>query len=133
VFVTNIPQDRRYTKEHEWAQKKTPSRVLIGITDFAQRNLGDVVFVELVKTGERLDDGKPFGTVESVKAVSELYAPLSGTVVAVNEELSDDPELVNSDPYDSWMIEIEADNAEAALGKLLDAAEYEKYIAEEQG
>jgi glycine cleavage system H protein len=131
VLVTNIPADRRYTKEHEWALKTTPNQVRVGITDFAQKSLGDIVFVELPKVNAKFEAGEPFGTVESVKAVSELYAPLSGTVVAVNEDLNDDPELVNTDPYGAWMIELKVDgNLDAALGRLLDAAAYKKYIEE---
>jgi glycine cleavage system H protein len=131
LLVTNIPADRRYTEDHEWALKTTPAQVRVGITDFAQKNLGDMVMAELPRVNAQFKAGESFGTVESVKLVSELYAPLSGTVVAVNEDLYGDPELVNTDPYGAWMIELKVDgNLDAALGGLLDAAAYKKYIEE---
>jgi glycine cleavage system H protein len=129
--MTNVPEDRRYTEDHEWALKKTATQVRVGITDFAQKQLGDIVFVELPKVNAQFKAGKSFGTVESVKAASELYAPLSGTVVAVNEDLNASPEDLNDDPYGAWMIELKVDgNLDAALGRLLDAAAYKKYIGE---
>jgi glycine cleavage system H protein len=129
--MTKIPEDRRYTRDHEWTLKTTPNQVRVGITDFAQNSLGDVTIVGLPEVGAKFDADRPFGTVESVKAASELYAPLSGTVVAVNEDLNDDPELLNTDPYGAWMIELKVDgNLDAALGRLLDAAAYKKYIEE---
>lgn len=125
----SIPVELRYTKEHEWV-KVEGNKVRVGITDFAQHELGDIVFVELPEVGDTVTVNDSFGSVESVKTVSELYSPISGTVVAVNEELSDSPELVNESPYDNaWMIEVELSD-EAELEQLLDAAAYEALIAE---
>jgi glycine cleavage system H protein len=123
------PTDYRYTKEHEWI-KADGSAGTIGITDHAQNSLGDIVFVELPKPGAEITAGKSFGTVESVKAVSELFAPVSGTVTAVNEDLNTAPEKINSDPHGAWMIKITIKNA-AELGALLSAEDYQKFIAEE--
>ena len=125
-----FPQDFRYTREHEWVKVEGDTGT-IGITDHAQESLGDIVFVELPKPGAEIAAGKSFGTVESVKAVSELYAPVSGTVTAVNDALADSPEKINSDAHGSWMIKVKLkDTAEA--GKLLSAADYEKFVAEEK-
>ena len=122
------PDDRRYSKEHEWL-KIDGTEGTVGITDYAQNALGDIVFVELPKVGTEVVAGKPFGTVESVKAVSELFAPVSGTVTAVNEELATAPEKVNKDPYAAWMIKVKLkDSGEA--GKLMSSADYSKYAAE---
>ena len=119
----DVPTDRRYLESHEYYTDDAPHRV--GITDFAQDELGDVVFVELPDVGDELDAGEAFGVIESIKAVSDLYAPVSGEVVAINEELFDAPELVNTDPYgDGWMLEVEAD----AEGALLDADAYADQI-----
>lgn len=126
-----FPADYRYTKEHEWI-KVEGNTGTIGITDYAQESLGDIVFVELPKVGAELTAGKSFGSVESVKAVSELYAPVSGTVTAINEELANSPEKVNSDAHKSWMIKVTLKDAGEANG-LLSAADYEKYVAEEAG
>ena len=124
------PKDYRYTKEHEWI-KVDGAEATVGITDHAQQALGDIVFVELPKVGSEVNAGKSFGTVESVKAVSELYAPASGTVTAVNDEMASAPERINADPHASWMIKIKLkDPAEA--NALLSAADYEKFIAEEK-
>jgi len=101
----NLPEDVRYTKDHEWA-KVTGDTIKIGISDYAQDQLGDIVFVEMPAIGDNFDEGDEFGTLESVKAVSELYAPIGGEIVAVNEELEDSPELLNQDPYGGWIIEI---------------------------
>jgi glycine cleavage system H protein len=126
--MPNIPSDLKYTREHEWVQSVRKGVVRVGITDFAQRQLGDVVFVELPKPPQTLGSGEPFGTVESVKAVSELYMPVAGKVTSVNEEINDSPELVNGDPYgDGWLIEIQGDGQ----GDLLSAKEYAAYVAEE--
>lgn len=126
-----FPADLRYTKEHEWARIEGTS-VTIGITDFAQEELGDVVFVELPDTGAALETAGTFGVVESVKAVSDLYVPLSGTVTAVNTQLEERPELVNTSPYDEgWMIVIEIANP-AEVDDLLSAADYQSYIQQEQ-
>jgi glycine cleavage system H protein len=124
------PKNLRYTKEHEWinADGKTAT---VGITDYAQNALGDIVFVELPKAGAEVTAGKSFGTVESVKSVSELYAPASGKVIAVNDELSKSPEKVNSDAHGAWFIKLELKNPNE-VNSLLSAADYEKFIAEEQ-
>jgi glycine cleavage system H protein len=124
----NVPADLRYTKEHEWA-KREGDRVRIGITDFAQAQLGDVVFVELPQVGARVTALKTFGVVESVKAVSDLYAPVTGEVVEVNAELGKRPELVNAEPYgQGYMLVVRPDDP-AALDALLSAADYERLIA----
>ena len=123
-----IPDDRRYLESHEWAHERD-GVVRIGITDFAQDELGDVVYVELPDAGERLDRAAEFGIVESIKAISDLYAPVGGEVVGVNDALFDAPELVNDDPYgDGWMIEVEIDD-ESDLELLLTAEAYESQIA----
>ena len=125
----SIPVELRYTKEHEWV-KVNGNKVTVGITDFAQNELGDIVFVELPEVGDTVAVNDSFGSVESVKTVSELYSPVSGTVVAVNENLGDSPELVNESPYESaWMIEVELSD-ESELEQLLDAAAYEALISE---
>lgn len=123
------PADYRYTKEHEWI-KVEGNTGIIGITDHAQKSLGDIVFVDLPKAGAELSAHKSFGSVESVKAVSDLYAPVSGTVTEVNDELANAPERVNSDAHGSWMVKIKLKNP-AEINGLLSAADYEKYIAEE--
>ena len=124
------PRDYKYTKEHEWLQISDKTG-LIGITDHAQEALGDIVFVELPKVGATLERGKPFGTVESVKAVSELYAPASGKVVAINESLNQAPEEINKDAHRAWMIKVELTNNDD-VKSLLSADDYEKYVAEEK-
>jgi len=122
------PANYRYTKEHEWVNAKD-GVATIGITDYAQGELGDVVFVELPEAGKKLETGKSFGTVESVKAVSEIYAPVSGEVLEANPELLDKPETINSDPHGAaWMVKIKLANP-AELEKLMDGAAYEAYIA----
>ena len=123
--------DRKYTKEHEWIQVNGTSGT-IGITDYAQQSLGDIVFVETPKMGAELTAGKPFGTVESVKAVSDLFAPASGTVTEVNADLATSPEKVNKDAHGSWMVKIALKNP-SELDRLLSAADYEKFVAEEAG
>jgi glycine cleavage system H protein len=126
--MANVPTDLRYTKEHEWA-KREGDRARIGITAFAQEQLGDVVFVELPKVGTKVTAMKTFGVVESVKAVSDLFAPLSGEVVETNAELTKKPEIVNADPYGKgWMIVIKLADPKEWDG-LLSAADYEKLIA----
>ncbi|MFP2895340.1 glycine cleavage system protein GcvH [Corallococcus sp. 4LFB] len=120
----NIPQDLKYTKEHEWA-RITGKTIVVGVTAHAQESLGDVVYVELPKLGATLTEGKNFGVIESTKAVSDLFAPISGTVVKVNDELTGNPSLINSDPYgQGWIVEVEPSDA-SQVGKLLDAAAYE--------
>lgn len=125
----NLPDELRYTEEHEWV-KVEGNTAIIGITDFAQSELGDIVFVELPEEGSEIQAGDVFGSVESVKTVSELYAPLSGKVISVNGELEDTPEHVNEAAYEQgWMIKVEiADESE--LGNLLSAAAYQKSISE---
>src|ERR1700722_10204462 len=125
------PTDRKYTKQHEWIQVNGTSGT-VGITDYAQDSLGDIVFVELPKVGTELTSGKTFGTVESVKAVSDLYAPASGTVTEVNGELATAPEKVNKDAHAAWMIKIALKDP-AELNGLLSAADYEKFVSEEAG
>ena len=128
--MANTPEDLSYTKDHEWVRVRA-DQATIGITDHAQNQLGDVVYVELPKVGEKFEVAEPFGSVESVKAVSEIYMPLTGTVSEVNGKLNDAPEMVNSDPYgEGWMIVIKMDNP-AQVDGLLNSAEYEDYIKEE--
>src|SRR6202140_1951063 len=123
------PTDFKYTKEHEWI-KADGNSATIGITNHAQDSLGDIVFVELPKVGVELTAGKTFGSVESVKAVSDLYAPASGTVTEVNGDLATAPEKVNKNAHDSWMMKITLKNP-GELDVLLSAADYEKFVAEE--
>lgn len=126
----SIPKDLRYTKEHEWI-KVEGEHVKIGITDFAQSELGDVVFVELPEEGDEIEINNPFGSVESVKTVSELYAPISGTVIEVNEELEASPEYVNEDPYEkAWMVVLKP-NDESQIDQLMSAEEYEESLQED--
>jgi glycine cleavage system H protein len=126
--MSKVPPDLKFTKEHEWA-KIDGDRARIGITDFAQEQLGDVVFVELPKVGAKVSGMKTFGVVESVKAVSDLFAPLTGEVVEVNTELPKKPETVNSDPYGAgWMVVIKM-SSPAEADSLLTAAQYEQLIA----
>ena len=123
IAELNFPEDVRYAESHEWA-KSAGETAKIGITDYAQDQLGDIVFVELPDVGESFDKGAEFGTVESVKAVSELYLPVSGEIVAVNEALEDAPELVNNTPYtDGWMVEVKLDDS-SELDALLDKDGY---------
>jgi len=122
------PTDRKYTKEHEWITADGT----IGITHYAQESLGDIVFVDLPKVGTEITAGKTFGTVESVKAVSDLYAPASGTVTEINGELATSPEKVNKDAHGAWMVKIKAKDP-GELKALLSAADYEKFVAEEAG
>jgi glycine cleavage system H protein len=123
----DIPEHLRYSEEDEWARLEG-NRVTTGVTDYAQQQLGDIVYVELPEVGRVLDAGEPFGVIESVKAVSDLYAPVAGEVVEVNEVLAEQPEAVNEDCYgDGWMIAIQVDDA-SALANLLDAAAYLKHV-----
>lgn len=126
----STPKDLRYSEEHEWVKDES-GKYRIGITHFAQSELGDIVFVELPQVGDEVKADEPFGSVESVKTVSELYAPISGKVVEVNEELEDSPELVNESPYEgAWMIVVEASN-ESELDALMSAEDYDKMTAGE--
>lgn len=122
------PAQFKYTKEHEWISADGS----IGITDYAQQSLGDIVFVELPKPGSEITAGKTFGSVESVKAVSDLFAPASGTVTEVNGDLATAPEKINQDANNSWMIKIKLKNP-GELNALMSAADYEKFVAEEGG
>lgn len=126
-----FPQDLKYTKEHEWVKVEGDS-VTIGITDYAQDSLGDVVYVELPQEGGSVTKNEPFGVVESVKAVSDLYSPVSGNVMEVNDAIIDSPEAVNDDPYgDAWMIKVELSSADE-LDDLLSADDYQSFIEEEK-
>ncbi|WP_342381447.1 glycine cleavage system protein GcvH [Myxococcus stipitatus] len=123
----NIPSNLKYTSDHEWALVEG-KKAVVGITFHAQQTLGDVVYVELPAVGRKVTKGEAFGTVESVKAVSELFSPLSGTIIRVNEDLTAEPETLNSDPYtDGWIIEIEFSDSKE-LNELLDAAAYAKLL-----
>jgi glycine cleavage system H protein len=127
----SYPTDFKYTKEHEWI-KADGATATIGITSHAQESLGDIVFVELPKVGTEITVGKTFGSVESVKAVSDLYAPASGTVTEVNPDLATHPEKINSDAHGSWMVKVSL-KAPGELNALLSAADYEKFVSEEGG
>jgi glycine cleavage system H protein len=129
--IMTYPANYKYTKEHEWIDVNG-AKGTVGITDYAQNSLGDIVFVDLPKVGDTLEAGKIFGSVESVKAVSDLYSPVSGTVAAVNEELKDAPEKINADANITWMLKLDVSNA-SELDGLLSAADYEKFISEETG
>lgn len=122
-----IPENLRYTKSHEWVLKQDDGSVRIGLTDYAQKELGDLVFVDMPQEGDSVAAGESCCEVESVKAVSQIYSPVSGTVRAVNAELADAPERINETPYDAWLIEIDNVTAET---ELIDAAAYAKAIAE---
>jgi len=127
----SYPADRKYTKQHEWI-KVLGQQALVGITDHAQEELGDIVFVDLPKVGAEMKEGSTFGSVESVKAVSDLYAPATGTVTEVNEELATSPEKVNKDPHGAWMLKMTLKDP-GALADLLSAAAYDQFVAEESG
>ncbi|MGA5702501.1 glycine cleavage system protein GcvH [Peterkaempfera bronchialis] len=130
--MTDIPSDLRYSKDHEWVRSTESGRLRIGITDHAQRQLGDIVFVELPKVGDRLEAEEPFGSLESVKAVSEVYMPVAGKVVAVNDSLGDAAEQINEEPYgDGWLIEVEASDP-ATVDGLLTAAQYQDFLTAEE-
>ena len=124
----NVPSELFYAKTHEWVKFTDEGTALIGLSDHAQETLGDVAFINLCDEGESFSAGDVFGDIESIKAVSDVYCPVSGTVVCVNDELLDNPERINTDPYGSWLIELEdVVNSD----ELLDAKAYEKFIAEE--
>jgi len=128
--MANVPEDLHYSKDHEWVRVEG-DQAIIGITDYAQNSLGDVVYVELPKANDKFAASEPFGSVESVKAVSEVFTPIAGTVVSINESLADEPEKVNSDPYsDGWMIRLRMDNP-GEVDSLLSAAEYEDFTKAE--
>ena len=128
--MSNVPAELKYTKEHEWVSELTADgTVRIGVTDHAQSELGDVVYVDLPEVGETIDAEATFGEIESTKSVSDLFAPIAGEVIAVNEDLADAPETVNSDPYGAgWLIEVRPNDA-ADIEGLLSAADYEAEIA----
>jgi glycine cleavage system H protein len=124
--VSEVPEDRRYTSKHEWAREEG-GRILVGITDFAQDQLGDVVFVGLPESGATVTEGQPLGEVESTKSVSDVFSPVSGTVVAKNAEVENNPELINSDPYGSgWLVAIDAQGVD--LSALLSADDYRRQV-----
>ena len=127
----NYPANYRYTREHEWIALDGAIGT-IGITDYAQSSLGDIVYVDAPKVGDPVTAGAVFGSVESVKAVSDLYSPVTGAVTAINEELSDAPEKINTAPHEAWIIKVEVANP-AEVDSLLDAAAYEAFVAEETG
>lgn len=128
----DFPEDLKYTKEHEWARLEEDDVVTVGITDYAQESLGEIVFVELIDEGAQVSQGEAFGTVESTKAVSDLYAPVSGTVIEVNDTLLDSPSLINEDPYeDGWMIRIEMQDPKE-LEKCLNVSEYKSFIEKQE-
>ncbi|MGB8002015.1 MAG: glycine cleavage system protein GcvH [Anaerobacillus sp.] len=127
----NLPKDFRYSEEHEWVQVQEDGNIRIGITDFAQSELGDIVFVELPEVGDTIESDEPFGSVESVKTVSELYAPISGKVLSVNEELEDSPEFVNESPFEkAWMVVVEPTEP-SQIEELMTAEAYEKMVSED--
>jgi glycine cleavage system H protein len=129
--MANVPEDLHYSKDHEWVRVEGDVAI-VGITDYAQNSLGDVVYVELPKNGETFAANESFGSVESVKAVSEVFSPVSGSVVQVNESLNDEPEKVNSDPYgEGWMIRLKMENP-GEVDSLLTAAEYEDFTKAEK-
>lgn len=124
----NFPEELKYTKEHEWIRVNGDGTATVGITDFAQSELGDIVFVELEPEGSEFDQDEVFGTVEAVKTVSELFSPVSGEIVEINNELEDDPELVNSDPYgQGWMVKIKLSDP-SELDRLLTQSEYQEIV-----
>lgn len=128
--MSDIPADLRYTSDHEWVRRTGDDTVRVGITDFAQSSLGDVVYVQLPEVGATLTAGESFGEVESTKSVSDLYAPLSATVVAVNTELEGNPQLINADPYgQGWLVELRCGSADEQVAALLDAEGYQATLS----
>ena len=126
--MSNVPSNLHYTKDHEWVKVEGDGTVTVGITDYAQAALGDVTFIDLPKVGKQLESADVFGTVESVKAASDLYSPVSGEVIAINSSLNDTPDLVNREPYEkAWMIKIKLKSA-AELDKLLDSPSYQSLL-----
>ena len=119
----------KYSKDHEWV-KSEDNKAYIGITDYAQQALGDIVYVELPEAGSKIGKGDPFGVVESVKAACDIYLPVSGTVTEANDAIADDPELLNKDAFENWMIRVEMDNSEE-LEQLMDAKEYETFCSDQ--
>lgn len=127
--MSNVPSELRYTKEHEWVKTTSGSNLQVGITDYAQSALGDIVYIQLPKIGDLIAQGKVCGEVESTKSVSEIYAPVSGKIVAVNSSLDSNPEVLNSDPYGAgWIFEVEVSN-EAEIASLLSDSQYQSLIS----
>ncbi|MGW3443621.1 glycine cleavage system protein GcvH [Streptomyces sp. NPDC001076] len=127
--MSNVPADLRYTHDHEWIHTESDGSVTVGITYHAQKSLGDIVFFELPEVGRKVQAGDPVGTVESVKSVSEIFSPFDGEIVAVNEEVVESPEDVNSDPYEMWLFKIKTKSGASSNG-LLDAKAYTKLVSE---
>jgi len=126
--MSNVPSNLHYTKDHEWVKVEGDGTVTVGITDYAQAALGDVTFIDLPKVGKQLESADVFGTVESVKAASDLYSPVSGEVIAINSSLNETPDLVNREPYEkAWMIKMKLNSA-AELDKLLDSSSYQSLL-----
>lgn len=123
--MSNVPSDLKYTEEHEWIRTEADGTLTVGITDHAQSTLGDLVFLELPQVGKQVQEGDAVGVVESVKAASDIYSPVAGEIVAINEEVVDTPEEVNSDAYDAWLFKIKPSGS---TSKLIDAAAYQKLI-----
>ncbi|MCK1785455.1 glycine cleavage system protein GcvH [Pseudomonas sp. TNT11] len=128
--MSDIPADLRFAESHEWARLEADGTVTVGISDHAQEALGDVVFVELAEVGKVFAAGETAGVVESVKAASDIYSPVAGKVIAVNDELGGSPELLNTDPYGAWIFKLKPSSVDADLAKLLDAAAYKAAIGE---
>lgn len=128
--MSDIPADLRFAESHEWARLEADGTVTVGISDHAQEALGDVVFVELAEVGKVFAAGETAGVVESVKAASDIYSPVAGKVIAVNDELGGSPELLNTDPYGAWIFKLKPSSVDADLAKLLDAAGYKAAIGE---
>ena len=127
--MSNIPADLRYTKEHEWVRASSGKNFHVGITDYAQSALGDIVYIQLPKVGDSVTQGKVCGEVESTKSVSEIYAPLTGKIIAVNSSLDSAPEVLNTDPYGAgWIFEVEV-NDEAEVGALLTSVDYQSLVS----
>lgn len=126
--MADAPEDLKYSKEHEWAIKLDNGNIRIGITDFAQKALGDIVYVDIPEAGTDLEGGQTFGSIESVKAVSDIYSPLDGEISVVNEKLVDDPGVINTDPYgDGWLVEVEPSDA-AQYEEMMDEKSYAEYL-----
>jgi glycine cleavage system H protein len=131
--VANVPADLRYTKEHEWARLDEDGKITVGITDYAQDQLGDIVYLDLPDNGATVTGGEPMGEVESTKSVSDIYSPITGTITEVNLETRDNPAAVNQDPYgEGWLVVVQPSDA-AEFDSLLTAEEYETFLAEASG
>lgn len=131
--MSNVPRDLRYTKEHEWGRLESDGRITVGITDYAQDQLGDIVFLDLPDVGDAVTGGEPLGEIESTKSVSDIYSPVTGSVAEINLEARENPAVINTDPYgEGWMLRLAPDDPAEYQG-LLTAEEYEQHIAEEQG